>query len=282
MIVLFVLLGGLGAWVFTLPAFDLGAVLASSPDPTKPGWVLLAVALVQVWSYPLHDPVMMDRGFIADRVTTRRSFDHAFWISALCVLAFGVIGVFAGLNRIDGEALMDTLGRLLGTPALLAVNLALIVSAVSTLDSALASASKLAVVDMGLGEPTPANGRIAMAAFTAGGLILLLTGSKDLFTAVAVSDTAALFLAPVVFFCIWGGLRVPGWSYAAAFVLAMAGSVVYFLESAGHAQPITTLLGPLHDYTKLLIVNAAVLAGGMLALAAGALVRPRTAAGAGA
>lgn len=43
--------------------FSVSAVLGSSSDPSGPGWVLLAVALLQIWSYPMHDPVMMDRGF---------------------------------------------------------------------------------------------------------------------------------------------------------------------------------------------------------------------------
>lgn len=134
--------------------FDGTAIMTSSPELLSPGWALLAVALLQVWSYPLHDPVMMDRGFLADRDVTRRSFLHAFWISMVCILAFGMIGVHAGLHRLGEEALMDTLGRLMSPHALLLINLALIVSALSTLDSALSSASKLAISDMRLASPT--------------------------------------------------------------------------------------------------------------------------------
>jgi len=49
--------------------FDLPAIAASSPQLDGPGWVLVGVALMQIWSYPMHDPVMMDRGFLADRAT---------------------------------------------------------------------------------------------------------------------------------------------------------------------------------------------------------------------
>jgi hypothetical protein len=55
---------------------------------------------------------------------------------------------------------------------------------------------------MRVAAPTPANGRIAMAAFMAGGLGLLFLSNDDLLAAVAISGTAALFLAPVIFFCI--------------------------------------------------------------------------------
>jgi Na+/proline symporter len=269
MSLLIALLVALTAFTARHEGFDAGAILGSSPDLLSPGWVLLVVALLQVWSYPLHDPVMMDRGFLADRATTRLSFYHAFWLSLICIVAFGLIGVFAGLHRTGDEALMETLSRLLSPPAILLVNLALLVSAVSTLDSALSSASKLAIADMRIAAPTLRNGRIAMAAFMAGGLGLLFLGNQDLFSAVAISGTASMFLAPVVFFCIWGGWRVQQWSYALAFAFAMVGATVYFLDSSGHLELFAWLYGPLHDYTKLLVISAAVLVGGCASFVAG-------------
>ena len=32
---------------------------------SNPGYALILVALLQIWSYPIHDPVMMDRGLFA-------------------------------------------------------------------------------------------------------------------------------------------------------------------------------------------------------------------------
>jgi len=270
------LLGVLGALLVQIglgPGFNLGAVLASSPEAGGPGWVLLAVAALQVWSYPLHDPVMMDRGLIADRRTTRRSFLHAAWLSALCILAFGVIGVEAGLAAAEGEAMMATLSRLLDPATLLLFNLVLMISAVSTLDSTLSSASKLAVMDMRLAAPTVRSGRLAMAGFMAAGLLLLFTGSKDLFSAVAVSGTAAMYLAPVIFVTIWAGRPVATWSYVASFALAMAGAALYFLEAGGHLSLLAPLTGLEHKYSKLLVICLTVLVGGFAAFAAG--LRPR-------
>jgi Na+/proline symporter len=255
--------------------FDAGAILASSPDPLSPGWILLIVALLQIWSYPLHDPVMMDRGFLADRQTTRRSFHHAFWLSLVCIVAFGLVGVHAGLHRFDGEALMDTLARLLSAPALLLVNLALVISAVSTLDSALSSASKLAVVDFGVMRPSVRNGRLAMAMFMGGGLLLLFTGNQDLFTAVAISGTASMFLAPVVIMCIWGGIAVPLWSYGLGFAFAIMGALVYFLDSSGYIALFDWAFGPMHDYARLLVINLAILAGGFGSFVLGAFLGTR-------
>ncbi|PIW28862.1 MAG: sodium:proline symporter [Rhodospirillales bacterium CG15_BIG_FIL_POST_REV_8_21_14_020_66_15] len=278
--VLYAGLAVLLALTFTRPEFDPAAVLASSAEAGGPGWVLLAVALLQIWSYPLHDPVMMDRGFLADRDVTRRSFLNAAWISVLGIMVFGVIGIYAGLNKAEGEAMVAVLTRLLGEPAMVLFNLALVVSAVSTLDSTFASASKLVVADMGIVAPSVRNGRLAMAGFLLGGLAFLFLGNKDLFAAVAVSGTASMFLAPVVFFNILGGRRVQPWAFAFAFALAIAGGALYMLEAGGHVAVVEPLLGITHKYAKLLAICIAVLAGGCGAFALGAMgaVRSRAAA----
>lgn len=253
-------------------SFDMAAIAASTPDTGNPGWVLLVVALLQVWSYPMHDPVMMDRGFIADRRTTMASFYHAAWISFLCIMAFGLLGVWAGLNKLEGESFVPTLTRLLGEGPMLLFNIALIVSCMSTLDSTFSSTAKLAVVDMRLGEPTVANGRIAMAAFLIGGLLMVFFGSKDLFAAVAVSGTASMFLAPVIFFSLWmGRTDIPVWSYLTAFFAAMAAAILYFTESSGHSNLIAPLTGFEHKYSKLLLLCVATLAIGCGAFVLGIL-----------
>lgn len=245
-----------------LEGFGLAELAATSPDLGGPGWVLLLVALLQVWSYPLHDPVMMDRGFLADRATTRASFLHACWISVVCILAFGLLGVFGGIHKVEGEDLFASLTRLLGEPTMMLFNAALVVSAVSTLDSAYSSAAKLSVIDMGLASPTATNGRWAMVIFMLGGLAFLFLGSQDLFAAVAVSGTASMFLAPVIFFCIWGGREVALWAFAVAFFAAITGAGLYFLEAGGHIGLIEPLFGVAHKYSKLLLISAAVLAVG--------------------
>ena len=250
-----------------LEIVDISTIAASSPDIASPGWVLLAVALLQVWSYPLHDPVMMDRGFLADRATTRKSFLNACWISFACILAFGLLGVLAGLAKLPGEDMIRTMTRLFGEPTMVLFNLALVISAISTLDSTFSSAAKLAVVDMGLAARNLRNGRIAMAVFLIGGLAFLFLGSKDLFAAVAVSGTASMFLAPVVIFSIWLDRDVEPWAFALAFAAAMAGAALYFLESNGYVSLLTQITGLEHKYSKLLVICIGVLAIGMGAFA---------------
>ncbi|MBU2964370.1 sodium:proline symporter [Amphritea sp. 2_MG-2023] len=233
-----------------------------------PGPILILVALLQIWSYPMHDPVMMDRGFIADRETTRKSFYHAAWISFICIMLFGSFGIIAGANALNGEAMNTALMRILGETPMLLFNITLVISAMSTLDSTLSSASKLVAVDMRWIEPSVVNGRITMAVFVLLGLLLVFSGNKDLFSAVAVSGTASMYLAPVIFFSLWGGRTdIPLWSYLSCFFLSLAGAALYFTESAGHTQ----LLGDSHKYTKLLGISMSVLITGCLLFWAGML-----------
>ena len=170
---------------------------------------------------------------------------------------------------------MGTLDRLLGTPAMLVMGAALVISAASTLDSTFSSASKLAVMDMRLGGANVRGGRMAMALFCLGGLALLYLGTDDLYAAVAVSATASLFLTPVIVFCIWGNREVRAWSYFTTFLTAVSASVLYFVETSGYGAPVGALTGLEHDYSKLLVITVTVLAIGFLAFALG--LKPKTA-----
>lgn len=232
----------------------------------EPGPVLLAVALLQVLSYPMHDPVMMDRGFIADRATTRASFLHAGWISVLCIMIFGSFGVIAGANAEAGESMNAVLERLLGDVPMFLFNAALVISAMSTLDSTLSSSAKLVAVDMKVTEPSLNKGRMVMLVFMLLGLAMVFFGNKDLFSAVAVSGTASMYLVPVILFSLFADRQdVPVWSYLASFAFALGGAMMYFLESSGHTQ----YMGETHKYTKLLWICLVVLVGGIAAFALG-------------
>jgi Na+/proline symporter len=246
-------------------------------DIQSPGPVLLMVALLQVWSYPMHDPVMMDRGFLSDREVTKRSFMHAGWISMLCIMLFGLLGVMAGFYRVEDQSMNQVLAELLGPIATFCFSATLILSAMSTLDSTLSSSAKLLIVNMNKFTPTVTNGRWAMAGFMGLGLLMVFLGNKDLFSAVAVSGTASLYLFPVIIFSLWGNkTQVPLWSYLLSFFAAMLGAALYFTESSGY----TTLLGGAHKYTKLLWISLFVMIIGSLAFWVGlkskSLMQPMT------
>ena len=207
----------------------------------------------------MHDPVMMDRGFLADRETTRKSFLHAGWISIVCITVFGLLGVMAGASALEGENMNQVLTRILGELPMLLFSASLVISAMSTLDSTLSSSAKLMVVDMKIMQPSLANGRMVMALFMLSGVLCVFWGNKDLFSAVAVSGTASMYLAPVIFFSLWQNKKeIPVWSYLTSFTLALAGAALYFTESSGYSA----LLGDAHKYTKLLWISATVMVVG--------------------
>lgn len=251
------------------PGFSLAAVLtAPGTAGAWDGWVLLAVAALQVFSYPAHDPVMMDRGFIADEDTTRRSFLHAFWLSTLCIVGFGFFGIQASLVGADYQGeLIGTWGGMFPTWVFVLLMLSLLVSAVSTLDSALSSSARLVVEELALAPRTLMGGRAVMVVFMVLGTALTLWGNATLFDAVAVSGTASMFLTPVLVVGLVMGLRVPTWSYLVAFGAAMLGALAYF----GRAWPVFAAVLPEgHKYEQLLVICAFVLVAGFAAVLAGA------------
>ncbi|WP_299922088.1 sodium:proline symporter [uncultured Pelagimonas sp.] len=255
-------------FLLTSPDFSLSAVLtAPGQSGGYLGWVLMAVAALQVFSYPVHDPVMMDRGFLADAKTTRASFLHAFWISALCIIGFGFFGIQASLQGADYE------GQLLGTWAgmfppwvFAALILSLLVSALSTLDSALSSASRLVVEELRLAPRSLNGGRAAMIVFTLAGTALTLWGSQTLFDAVAVSGTASMFLTPVLVVGLVLNRQIDLWAYMVAWGAAMIGAYAYFARGS---DTMLMILPEGHKYEQLFAICIVVLVLGFVAVFAG-------------
>jgi len=238
------------------------------------GWVLFLVALLQVPSYPAHDPVMMDRGFIADERTTKRAFIHAFWLSALSIFGFALFGVEAsvtGAALVDGQ-LLGTWQAMFGPFVYFLIVASLLISAMSTLDSALSSAARLAIDEMKLAKRTITNGRIAMAVFMLGGVLFLLANTKELFAAVAVSGTASMFLTPLLVLGLGFGLKIPRWSFLVSFGAAIGGAIAYFFQSS---ELVMAVFGSGHKYERLLAICIAVLLVGFVASFVGIMMRRR-------
>lgn len=251
------------------PGFDIGAVL-TAPGAAGPynGWVLLLVAFLQVFSYPVHDPVMMDRGFLADPKTTHKSFLHAFWISTLCILAFGMFGIQASLEGAAFEGqLLGTWSTMLPGWVFAALMVSLLVSALSTLDSALSSAARLMVEELHLAPRSLTGGRIVMGLFALAGGALTFWGNQTLFDAVAVSGTASMFLTPVLFAGLIGGRQVALWSYLVSFGAALGGAAAYMLRDSA---AFSAVLYDGHKYEQLLQICLIVLVVGFVAVWAGA------------
>ncbi len=177
----------------------MGKFLASGNWTMAGGLNLFFAALIQIFSYPFHDSVMTDRGFISDPKTTLRSFLWAAVIGFFCLVAFSFVGIFAQFQGLKGQAAVEV-GKILGVMTMLAMNFIMVTSAASTLDSAFSSFSKLMVIDLGNKNLVSIQkGRIMMVVLTIVGTLPIFA-NPEILTATTISGTMVMGLAPVFIF----------------------------------------------------------------------------------
>ncbi|HKO14813.1 MAG TPA: hypothetical protein VJU87_01185 [Gemmatimonadaceae bacterium] len=230
-------------------AAGVGRLLGAGSWTLAGGVDLLLVALLQSLSYPFHDPVLTDRAFLADAKTTRRAFFMAGGFGALSIALFGLVGVSA---FVAGTPVHDDAPRVvaaaLGSGALVLVNVVMLTSAGSTIDSAFSSTSKAVSADLPalFGRDRRVSlGRAAMVGVAIFGNIPLFLGAGIL-KATTISGTMVLGLAPIFILGLF--VDAPPLSFHLAF---WTGIVVGLLELLGlvpHALTIgdgtyATLLG---------------------------------------
>ncbi len=163
------------------------------------GLDLVLVAFIQIFSYPFHDPVLTDRGFISDEKTTLRSYILATAGGFVCILLFSFVGIYAKLLGLQGQAAVEV-SKTFGVFLMVVMNLIMVTSASSTVDSTFASVSKLIVVDLGNSKlASVSKGRWAMIITAIGGTIPLIF-SPTILSATTISGTMVLGLAPVFLF----------------------------------------------------------------------------------
>lgn len=178
---------------------DIGKFVGSGEWTMAGGLNLMFAALIQVFSYPFHDPVMTDRGFIAKPKISLRSFIWATFIGGICIVLFSFVGVYGQLNGLSGQAPVEV-SRTLGIAMMLMMNFIMVTSAASTLDSTFSSFSKLAVIDLGKRKhATVKKGRIAMIIIALAGTVPIFLG-PEILSATTVSGTMVIGLAPVFLF----------------------------------------------------------------------------------
>ncbi|MFK8163019.1 MAG: sodium:solute symporter [Lewinella sp.] len=231
-----------------LPKVDyaVAPIMSSGQWTMAAGGNLLLVAVLQSFSYPFHDPVMTDRGFLSDPKTTLKAFLWAVPIGFICIVLFSIVGIYGGMAGVEGQAPVEV-AKLLGGPILLVMNFIMITSAASTLDSTFTSFAKLAVIDLGAGPQVQGKGdeqgregtgspafmldtsrndelsdggnqntltqvsygRLAMVLITVLGTIPVFLG-PEILSATTVSGAMVAGLAPV--FCLWW-LKAPPLSF---------------------------------------------------------------------
>ena len=194
-----------------LPQGRVREMAASGTWTLSGGVDLILVALLQVWSYPFHDPVMTDRAFITDRKAMLKAFALAGFFGVLFILLFSFVGIYNRAAGIGGNSTLATAAAL-GLPVMIIMNLMMITSATSTMDSAFASSGKLISVDL---FPGTRLDRICLArwAMVALGIVgnAMVHAGPSILSATTVSGTMVIGFTPV--FLLAGWKRPGPWSY---------------------------------------------------------------------
>lgn len=206
-----------------LPRGETVAMVRSGRWTLAGGVDLILVALIQCFSYPFHDPVMTDRGFLTGPRTMLRGFVAAGVLGVLFIVLFSLLGVYNHVTGIGGNATFGTAAAL-GLPALLLVNVMMLTSASSTLDSAFASTGKLVAVDLASTE-RDARLRVARTAMVVLALLgaLMVHAGPAILSATTVSGTMVIGLTPV--FVLWWWERPGRASYLASVVAGLAAGI---------------------------------------------------------
>lgn len=221
-------------------------ILTSGEWAMSQGLNLFFVALIQVLSYPFHDPIMTDRGFMADPKTTLRSFLWATVIGVFCIILFSFVGVYAAINGIGSPVALEV-ARVFGLPMMLMMNAIMMTSAASTIDSTLTSTAKLVHLDLLKGKNlTISSARWTMVIVTVLGTIPVFFGPAIL-SATTISGTMVLGLAPV--FIFWN-LDAPKISFYASILAGILFGLLFIFVKVPSFMLITT-----GKYADLLSVN---------------------------
>lgn len=222
------------ALAMVLPDYSAAEIVASGTWQLHGGVDLMLVALLQIFSYPFHDPVLTDRGFLTDERRMLRSFIIAGAAGFVCIFLFSLIGIHAYLTNLDvhGNAPF-AIASVFGILTLFVVTVIMISSAGSTLDSTFNSLAKLGVKDLKplhgfLAEYAPVKtGITIMIIFAVVGNLPMIAGT-DILKATTISGTMVMGLAPV--FLLY---RLVGYSPASFHCSFWTGVALGILYTAG-------------------------------------------------
>lgn len=189
------------------PGLAVNGLPIVDAETQSAGLTFCALALVQVLSYPFHDPVLTDRAFITSPRIMVKGFFLAGIVSGGFILLFSAVGLYARTIGLEGDPVL-TVPITLGLPLLLIFNAIMLTSAGSTLDSTFSSTAKLTGRDWQQrhGEPTEHQARIGRW----GMLAIAILGNLPLFSiylgdrigpaiisATTISGTMVMGLAPI-------------------------------------------------------------------------------------
>ncbi|CAL2089354.1 sodium:solute symporter [Tenacibaculum sp. 190524A02b] len=243
--VFFAILLSIILWtIFSTDNFTVNTITNSGTWSMALGGNLIIAALIQSFSYPFHDPVLTDRGFISNPKTTLKSFLWATVIGFVCIVLFSFVGIFAQSKGLEGQAAV-AFSKTFGIGILLVINFIMITSAASTLDSTFSSTAKLIAIDLNI-KPTVSFGRLVMVAVTIIGTIPVFLDASIL-SATTISGTMVIGLAPV--FILWK-IKAPKIS----FYLSVGGGLVFGFLLVFNTFP-SSLIFTSGKYANLLWIN---------------------------
>ncbi|MER2601496.1 MAG: sodium:solute symporter [Candidatus Competibacter phosphatis] len=207
--------------LLVLPKHGMVTLLSVGEFKLAAGVDLLLVAGLQIFSYPFHDPVLTDRGFITEEKAMLKAFILAGIGGFLAILVFSFVGIDA---RLDGLAVNGNapaaVAQALGIGALFVMTVLMIAAAGSTLDSTFASLSKVVAQELPAvaGQQPPASalrhGTVAMIVIAVLGNLPMIAGAEIL-AATTLSGTMVMGLAPVFLLQRWVGFSP--WSFHLSF-----------------------------------------------------------------
>jgi len=221
--------------VVVLPTHGLPTLMSVGAFRLDAGLDLLLVALLQVVSYPFHDPVLTDRGFITDEKRMLRAFIVAGVVGFVCIFAFSLVGVHARLEGLPGgDNMPGAVARAFGVAPYLLMTAIMVVAAGSTIDSTFASIAKSVGYELPLlagresGSHAIRTGMWTMVAFAVLGNLPMIAGT-DILKATTVSGTMVMGLAPI--FLLAPLVRYSPWSFHLAF---WPGFALGLMQALGH------------------------------------------------
>jgi SSS family solute:Na+ symporter len=227
-----------------VPKHGLGTLLQSGEFTLAAGVDLVLVALVQVLSYPFHDPVLTDRGFITEEKKMLRAMIIAGVLGFIAIFAFSLVGVH---GRIEGLSLGDNMpgavALAFGVVPYLLMTVLMIMAAGSTLDSTFSSVAKSVGRELPLlagrqpGARSILVGMWTMIAMAVLGNIPMIAGT-DILKATTISGTMVMGLAPI--FLLSPLVRYSPWSFHLAFWPGVALGVALALGAIPQSWAIGT------------------------------------------
>jgi Na+/proline symporter len=204
-----------------LPQHSAATLLSSGEFRLGAGMDLVLVAALQVLSYPFHDPVLTDRGFITEEKAMLRAMIVSGVLGFICIFAFSLVGVHAKLEGLpSGDNMPGAVAAAFGAAPYFLMTMIMVVAAGSTLDSTFASVSKLVGQEVPLlagrqaGSNALRTGVWTMVGIAVLGNLPMIAGT-DILKATTLSGTMVMGLAPV--FLLAPLVRYSPWSFHLSF-----------------------------------------------------------------